>query len=204
VGEPSSPKAEFAMSVVGPLTSLALAACFWGLRRLLGPGETPGTAVTLYLAFVNLLLGVFNLVPGFPLDGGRVLRSIIWGTTRDFRRATQVATFVGQGFGFLLIGWGMVQLLAGDYLHGMWTIFLGWFLNISAEAARHAETMGYRAPLGSIRAGTNLSDALHTLASQGIDEVWVLDEDGHVVGLLRRASDGARARDQYRAPSRAA
>jgi Zn-dependent protease len=108
-GEPRGPKDEFAMSVAGPLTSFALAGCFWLLGQVLGPAETPGAAVTWYLAFVNLALGVFNLVPGFPLDGGRVLRSIVWGATHNFRRATQVATVVGQIFGFLLIGWGMVR-----------------------------------------------------------------------------------------------
>ena len=179
-GEPRGPKDEFAMSVAGPLTSFALAGCFWLLGQVLGPAETPGAAVTWYLAFVNLALGVFNLVPGFPLDGGRALRSLVWGATHNFRRATQVATVVGQVFGFLLIGWGMVQLLAGDFLGGVWTAFLGWFLNSAAEATRHAELAAVR-PLTSVPAGTTLSSALKALADQDIYEVWVT-EDGRVVG----------------------
>lgn len=198
-GEPRAPKDEFAVSAIGPLTSLVLAACFWLLGRVLGQAETPGAAVTRYLAFVNVALGVFNLVPGFPLDGGRVLRSLVWGATHNFRRATQVATIVGQVFGFLLIAWGMVQLLAGDLLGGIWTVFLGWFLNGAAETTRHVELATVQ-PVASVSAETTLSSALHALADQNVYEIWVT-ENGRVVGLLKRAADGAH--DGYRATAKA-
>jgi Zn-dependent protease len=198
-GEPSAAKDEFAISVVGPLTSLALSACFWGLTLALGTSDTPVAAVTLYLAFINLALGIFNLVPGFPLDGGRVLRSVLWGATHNFRWATQIATYVGQAFGFLLIGWGLFRLLSGDFLGGMWTAFLGWFLNSAAEATRHTELMTPRS-LTSVPAETTLSSALRDLADQDIYEIWVT-EDGHVVGLLTRPRNGAY--HGHRAPSRA-
>jgi hypothetical protein len=181
------------------LTSLALSACFWGLGLALGTSDTPAGAVTLYLAFINLALGIFNLVPGFPLDGGRVLRSVLWGATHNFRRATQIATYVGQTFGFLLIGWGLFQLLSGDFLGGMWTAFLGWFLNNAAEATRHTELMTPRS-LTSVPAETTLSSALRDLADQDIYEIWVT-EDGRVVGLLTRPRNGAY--HGHRAPSRA-
>jgi Zn-dependent protease len=201
-GEPRAPADEFAIALVGPLTSLLLAAEFWGLHQGLGPAETPASAVSQYLAFVNLLLGVFNLLPGFPLDGGRVLRSIVWGITRNFPRATQVATFIGQGFGWLLIGWGVVQLLAGDFLSGMWTAFLGWFLNNAAEATRHAEVAAPQ-PVQSIAADTNLSEAPRALADQDVQKVWVV-EDGRVIGILSRTSSDPARSNRYRASSRAA
>jgi Zn-dependent protease len=188
VGEPRAPKDEFAIAAAGPLTSLALAVCFWGLGQALGTDATPAAAVTQYLAFVNLGVGIFNLVPGFPLDGGRVLRSLVWGATHNFRRATQVATVVGQIFGFLLIGWGGVQLLSGDFLAGTWTAFLGWFLNSAAEATRHAELISPR-QLTSVSAETSLSNALQALADDGIYEIWVT-EDGRVIGLLKRTGNG--------------
>lgn len=194
VGEPRTPKDEFAISVVGPLTSLALAGCFWVLAQVLGPGATPAIAVTEYLAFVNLALGVFNLVPGFPLDGGRVFRSIVWAVTHNLRRATRIASIVGQAFGFVLIGWGIVQLFGGDYLGGVWTAFLGWFLNTAAEATRHEEALRASRPPQpewgvsprSVSADSNLSPALELLADRGVTQVWIV-EDGRIVGLLTRA-----------------
>ena len=94
-----------------------------------------------YLAFTNLLLGVFNILPGFPLDGGRVLRAIIWGATGSLQRATDVASFVGQAFGVLLIFWGLARLLTGDVLGGLWTAFIGWFLDSGAQASRQQLSM---------------------------------------------------------------
>jgi predicted transcriptional regulator len=97
---------------------------------------TPLGAVLNYLASINLLLGVFNLVPAFPLDGGRVFRSILWGATHRFDRATNIASLVGQGFGYLMIGLGLVRLVFGDLAGGVWTMFIGWFLSQAAGAAR--------------------------------------------------------------------
>src|SRR5579859_1554648 len=116
-GEATTARNEFLIAIVGPLTSLALAAIFWMSAQSLGGttvldllfgtarnvrAMTPLAAVLNYLAAINLLLGAFNLVPAFPLDGGRVFRSILWGTTHRFDRATTIASTVGQGFGFLM------------------------------------------------------------------------------------------------------
>src|SRR6266576_5001552 len=101
--EPDNPKDEFLVAVVGPLISLLLAALFW----LIGLYVTPDSATAAlidYLVLANLGLGLFNLVPGFPLDGGRVLRSIVWAVTGDARRATRVASYVGQAVAFAIIG----------------------------------------------------------------------------------------------------
>jgi Zn-dependent protease/predicted transcriptional regulator len=140
-GESDEPKDEFLVAVVGPLCSFVLAGVAWLLIQLLSPGNSPLGAVLGYLAFINLLLGAFNLVPGFPLDGGRVLRSIIWGVTGSLRRATQIASFVGQGCGFLLIFWGVSQLFAGNFLNGLWIAFIGWFLNNAAESTRQQQVL---------------------------------------------------------------
>lgn len=135
--EATSAGDEFLVAIVGPISSFVLAGVFWLLGQTL-PSTGPLGAVVGYLAFINLLLGGFNLVPGFPLDGGRVLRSLVWGATGDLQRATLVASYAGQAFGWLLILWGLSRLLSGDLLGGLWTAFIGWFLNGAAESSRHA------------------------------------------------------------------
>jgi Zn-dependent protease/CBS domain-containing protein len=136
--EPMTPGDEFFVAVVGPVSSIVLAGIFWLLGRAL-PSANPVAAVLGYLAFINLLLGGFNLLPGFPLDGGRVLRSLVWGATGNLPRATAVASYAGQAVGWLLIVWGFARLLGGDFLGGVWTAFIGWFLNNAAESTRHKE-----------------------------------------------------------------
>jgi Zn-dependent protease/CBS domain-containing protein len=139
--EPENPKVEFAMSVVGPLASLALAGIFWGLRQLVGEQDSPLAAMLSYLALINALLAGFNLIPGFPLDGGRMLRSIIWGTTGNLTKATNIAATVGRFFGWGLIGFGVFQLLSGNFLGGLWIAFIGWFLSSAADASRREVTL---------------------------------------------------------------
>lgn len=133
--EATSAKDEFLISVIGPVVSLVLAGLFWVVGQV-APEASAIISVVSYLALANLLLGLFNIVPGFPLDGGRVLRSIVWAVTGDMARATRVASYVGQGFAFILIGWGIVQVLSGNLFGGLWTAFIGWFLNNGAEASR--------------------------------------------------------------------
>jgi Zn-dependent protease len=137
--EASTAGDEFLIAVVGPVTSLVLAGLFWLLGQALPPG-TAVAAVASYLAFTNLLLGAFNIVPGFPLDGGRVLRAILWGSTGNLPRATRIASYVGQAVAFGMIGWGVARLLGGDVFGGLWTAFIGWFLNGGAEASRQQQT----------------------------------------------------------------
>jgi Zn-dependent protease/predicted transcriptional regulator len=138
--EPATPGDEFVISVVGPLSSLVLGGLFFVLMQL-SPGPSPVSVVVGYLALVNLLLGAFNLVPGFPLDGGRVLRSLVWGATGSLRRATLIASYSGQGFGWLLVFWGVARVLTGDLIGGIWTAFIGWFLNNAAESTRQEQTL---------------------------------------------------------------
>jgi len=132
-GEPPSAGAEFLIAVVGPLTSFALAAVFFLLEPLL-VNIMPALAVAKYLALINGLLGLFNLVPAFPLDGGRVFRAVVWGVNKNFRRATLIAASTGRFFGFLFIVWGVWQALRGNVANGLWIAFIGWFLESAAGA----------------------------------------------------------------------
>ena len=133
--EPRTPRDEFWITLFGPLTSLALAgvgAAVWYVTR---GTLRPVAALGVVLGFINLQLAVFNLIPGFPLDGGRILRSIIWGITGNLLRATRIATMIGQLVGYGFIVWGVYRILVQqDFTSGLWTAFIGWFLQNAAEA----------------------------------------------------------------------
>ena len=151
--EPASPINEFLVAIVGPLTSFILGGAF----LLLGTGGIalsnvavtnmtdllsqlgPANTIFLWLGSVNILVGLFNLIPGFPLDGGRVVRSILWGITNDLKKATRWASWLGQGVAWLLIFAGMsmlfgaqIPILGSGFINGLWLIFIGWFLQNAA------------------------------------------------------------------------
>ena len=127
--EARSPGEEFAVAVVGPLSSIGIAAVFWALVNLTGDLFSAPVLMGLgYLGWLNLALGVFNLLPGFPLDGGRVLRSLVWQRTKDMVRGTRVAVRGVQIVGSLLIALGVLQVLAGALVGGLWFVAIGWFL----------------------------------------------------------------------------
>lgn len=134
--EAESPRDEFVIAIVGPIASLLIGGTCWVVARALGPLDTPVRAILDYLAMVNVLLAGFNLLPGYPLDGGRVLRAILWGATGSVARATTIASYVGQVLAFGFIALGVVQLFSGHLLGGLWIAFIGWFLNNAAEASR--------------------------------------------------------------------
>jgi len=137
--EASSPGREIVLAGAGPLVSIMIAAVSWALAGLL-PGPEQVVAVLYYLGIANLALVVFNLLPGFPLDGGRILRAFLWWRSGSFSRATRQAAFVGQGFGFVFIGLGVFEILAGQTLGGLWVGFIGWILIQTARAGgAHAE-----------------------------------------------------------------
>jgi Zn-dependent protease len=133
-GESPRPGVEFVVSVVGPLSSFAIAALAW-FGASVAPAGSATEAVLSYLALVNGALGLFNLIPGFPLDGGRVLRSIVWQATGSLRRATEVAAAAGTlvAYGFLV--WGFIQVLNGEFLSGIWIAAIGWFLQSASVAS---------------------------------------------------------------------
>ncbi len=131
--EPPNARVEFVVAVVGPLVSFALAGIFYGLQFIF-PTFAPWLALTRYLAYINALLGVFNLIPGFPLDGGRVFRSVVWGITQNLHRATLIAGTLGRVIGFLFIAGGVVEFFLGSFINGLWLGFIGWFLESTARS----------------------------------------------------------------------
>jgi Zn-dependent protease len=131
--EPPSATAEFWIAIAGPIVSFLLAGIFYGMQ-LVVTSLAPVLALAQYLAYINGVLGLFNLIPAFPLDGGRVFRAIIWGGTHDFSRATRIAATVGRGIAFLFIFWGVWQISVGNIFNGLWIAFIAWFLESAAGA----------------------------------------------------------------------
>ena len=161
--EPESPRSEFLVAIVGPLTSLILGVLFIVIGRLasgrvqmglqlpsFGIAQlNPVATIFLWLGPINILLAIFNMIPGFPLDGGRVLRSIIWGISGNLKRATQLAAVIGQivAWAFILLGIGMVfgisiPFFGTGIISGIWLVFIGWFLNNAAVQSRRQVVIG--------------------------------------------------------------
>ena len=152
--EPPSPMAEFLIAIVGPLTSFAAGIVFLFLAWMTNPGSlasitnpfaafsqlSPVTTLLFWLGSVNILVGTFNLIPGYPLDGGRVLRSILWGVSHNLREATRWASYAGQGVAWLMIAAGIamvfginIPVLGSGFINGIWLAFIGWFLSTAAQ-----------------------------------------------------------------------
>jgi Zn-dependent protease/CBS domain-containing protein len=136
--EPTRPKVEFLMAIAGPIVSCILVVLLYCITLL---GERSGwpillTGVARYLALINLIIVAFNLIPAFPLDGGRVFRSLLWWWKKDFAWATRIATAVGTAFGFGLIFLGIFSFITGNLLAGIWFAILGWFLSRAANSSR--------------------------------------------------------------------
>lgn len=147
--EPDRPGVEFRIAIAGPLVSLGLAAVFAAAAWVSQPLQI-FSASARWLAEVNLTLALFNMIPGFPLDGGRVLRSIVWAVKRDFKKATRFATSTGQIIAFGFMGFGIYFISTGGFANGMWLMFIGWFLHNAASVSKQqVETME---PLREIRA----------------------------------------------------
>ncbi|MGH7715740.1 MAG: CBS domain-containing protein, partial [Vulcanimicrobiaceae bacterium] len=153
--EPQNAPASAWISAIGPLTSLALGAMFLELARLVA--KTPFEIVFGDLAYANLIIAVFNFVPAYPLDGGRVLLAIVWRATGDKYRATRVAVVVGRFFSWALMGLGVVQVFAGSVIGGLWTLVIGWFL-LQAGTAE-----GLQAEVKQVLGGHSVGE----LATQG-------------------------------------
>ena len=194
--EPRTPREEFQVAVVGPLVSLALAGVFGGLGLLgqRGEGMTASTAVLLYLGGINLLLAIFNMLPVFPLDGGRVLRAALWHRRRNFAAATRTAASVGRVFALGLMALGVLQLFAGRF-GGLWLMLIGWFvMQAGAASARQASL---REALGELRVrDVMVTDPVTVRADASVAELidgyvtrytyggYPVQRDGEVVGLV--------------------
>ena len=129
--------AELKMAAAGPASSLVIGGLFFLLHLLIGGISEPIAAMAFLLAYINVMLAVFNLIPGFPLDGGRIFRSLLWRFTGDYKRSTRIATRVGQGIGYLFILGGIliIFLPPHQWFTGLWLAFIGWFLNTTASAS---------------------------------------------------------------------
>jgi Zn-dependent protease/CBS domain-containing protein len=149
--EPPNPRAEFLIAVVGPLTSFGIAAALWAIGTAgLVPAQS-AQAVLGYLVFINVAVGIFNLIPGFPLDGGRLLRAALWRWKGNFAAATYTASRVGGFVAYGLIALGVVQIFGGAIVGGFWIILIGLFLRSAADAS-YAQT-ALRTALDRLRVG---------------------------------------------------
>ncbi len=135
--EPPSPKVEFLMAVAGPLSSMALGTLFFALASPMRgfPTSIAVYGVLSYLSTINWLLAAFNLIPAFPLDGGRILRAALWHWKKDLQRATRISSRIGTGFGILLMLYGAVSFLLGNIIGGLWQFMIGMFLRTAAESS---------------------------------------------------------------------
>ena len=195
--EPPSALAEFLIAIAGPAVSILLAGAFfvgfWLMR--LGGAFEPFIALFGYLAFINLTLSLFNLIPGFPLDGGRVLRAIIWGLSDNLQRATQIAANVGRLVAFGFIGVGVIQMFTGNFGGGLWTAFIGMFLHSAASAELRVQTMRdllsdravahvMRRNYIAVPGDTTLQGLVNRYLLSGGRGTFVVVKDDGAVGLL--------------------
>src|SRR5579862_166413 len=198
--EAADPKTEFWMAIAGPITSsvlgfilLALAsASGWTLRS---SPATPGTALLVWLGYINLALAAFNMIPGFPLDGGRVLRAILWWAMGDVERSTRAAARVGQLIAALFIAFGVFRFFQGAGLGGLWLAFIGWFL-LQASSATYLQIR-----TGSLLSGLSVKDlmsptfetvdphiSLYDFVNQQLmrtgKRCFLVMENGHLLGMV--------------------
>jgi Zn-dependent protease len=187
--DPPSAIAEFWIAVAGPIVSLSLALFFSALKPITA-GIEPLLGLVKYLAYINFALMIFNLIPGYPLDGGRVFRAIVWAVTKNMRRATLMAANVGRIFGFLFIFAGVWRMFRGDFGGGLWIAFIGWFLDHAA--AGQIQQVKFQGLL----AGHTVSQAMSSSCT-AIPAELMLQQlvDEHILGsgqrcfLVNRGSD---------------
>jgi len=192
--EPETPRSEFWVAIVGPVASIVIAgACFAGAIGAEAAGWGMVTSVLAFLALTNTVLALFNLVPAFPLDGGRVLRSIIWWRTGNLRRATRIASLFGTVFGAILVLSGLSQIVSGNTLGGTWQLLIGIFLAAAASQSRHQTATALNLKGVSV---ADLMDRAPLTAPAGIsvdalvrDYIYrqkfiVVGEDGQAIGYV--------------------
>ncbi len=193
--EPERPGKEFIMAVVGPLSSVGLAILF-GILWLLTRGRTGAVpALFQYLCLINFMLALFNMIPGFPLDGGRVLRSIVWGVTGNLRRATRIASVAGQAVAWTLILLGITLAIRGILVSGLWFAFIGWFLH--SAAVRGYQQVVMKEMLQDVKAAELMTTDFETVDPElTVDELihdhmlkkgrrtFLVQDKGRAVGIV--------------------
>ncbi len=201
--EPTRASTEFLMGVVGPATSLVIGLALLGIARALGWDprtipETPAVSVVVWLGRINIALAAFNMIPGFPLDGGRVLRAIIWAITKSAERSTRIAARIGQFVGIAFIVLGIWQFFMGTGINGLWLAFIGWFLLNAAGATylrvqagsalreiRVGQVMSHEC--GKVNGSISLQDFVdHYLLLTG-RRCFVVTDNGRTLGLITPA-----------------
>ncbi|WP_420464009.1 M50 family metallopeptidase [Candidatus Palauibacter sp.] len=195
--EPRRPLDEFLLTAAGPLTSLALAGLFHAARLAAEAWYASPPVITVlgFLALLNFVLAVFNMIPGFPLDGGRIFRSIVWAVTGDLLRATRWATRGGRLFGAALIALGLFNLSRGQFISGLWAAFIGWFVvNAAASSLRHFELrhLMRQIPVAAvmsprpcaIEAGLSVERAISDFFLRGRQEAYPVERDGGLIGVV--------------------
>jgi Zn-dependent protease len=205
--EPATPDVELRVAVAGPVTSLVLAALFAAAGRVAGDAVFLRAAAA-WLARVNLIVALFNLVPAFPLDGGRVFRALLWKWTGSFDRATGIAGFTGQLVASALIAFGIFTALAGQTLAGIWMALIGWFLQ--SAAAQSQVEVGLKQLLRGVRVGQAMTREFPRVGREwtlerlvreevlgGGRRCFVVADDGHLRGLLTLHEIKAVPREQW-------
>jgi Zn-dependent protease/CBS domain-containing protein len=190
-GEPPHPRAEFWIAIAGPLSSFFLSAFFFILAMITAGGAKPLFA---YLAQINFIIGVFNLIPGFPMDGGRVLRSALWGKKKDYFYATQKASSIGKGIALFFIFFGLFSIFTGGP-GGLWLMLVGWFLYSAAQASYQQSTL--QEILSGIKVKGIMVGEMQTIdpsiyLDKAVDEYFLrygyggfpVIEDGKFLGIL--------------------
>lgn len=193
--DPETPGAEFRIAIAGPMVSLALAGLFGGLY-LIAQSIPLLAAPSEYLMRLNFMLVLFNMIPGFPLDGGRVLRSIVWRISANQVRATQIASAGGQVVAFAFISLGIFSIFTGLVANGLWLIFIGWFLQNAASSANQQMRIQHKLrgvsvrqamdrDLGVVTPLTPLNQIVEERVLQrGESAFFVVDYDGKLAGLI--------------------
>ncbi len=189
------PGPAFLISAVGPATSLALGAFFWVLSRILEPVSAPFAGAFGYVGWVNLFMAGFNVLPGLPLDGGRMLLSAVWRVTGDQDRATRIAARTGVVVGILLVAAGAMEAARGDTFVGLWLAVIGWMILQAARASekqlglrerlsRGVVAQAMDPPPSAIPADMSLSEALDRFLRGHEGEAFPVIEEGKVVGVV--------------------
>ncbi len=223
--EPRSARDEFQITIVGPLTSIMLGVIFYVIasasyHQILHPirgftGVSATSAVSIWLGYINIILGIFNLIPAFPMDGGRILRSIIWATTGNLRVATRWASWVGQGIGWIFVVGGIFVSLGGSvpffgtgFIGGLWLIFIGWFLRSAAQSSYQQlvvhdllEGVRVRALMKSdptwVQPATTIGTLVHDFMMQSGESAFAVIRLGEFVGLVTLEDVRKVPRDQW-------
>lgn len=207
--EPPDAKTEFLVAIAGPIASVGLAGLLWLTQALLGDvAPTSVLAVFGYLAAINLVLAVFNMVPAFPLDGGRILRSAIWHFGGSLRKATRIASGIGSLFGMLLVVLGVVAFVTGNIFTGIWWFMLGMFLQAAAAGSYQqvllkqalsgvkVENVMKAAPV-AVPASTNIRDFVENYVFRYPLDIFAVEDRDAIVGVIANDQVRELPREQW-------